>query len=301
MSEYGTLYIIATPIGNLADITLRALEIIKNVKTLYAEDTRVTQRLLEHYGIQAKLQSLHDFNESNKISSVIEYLRAGADLGLVSDAGTPLISDPGYRLVSAAQAAGICVRPIPGASALTAALSAAGLPTDRFIFEGFLPKSSTERQKRFKALLFEPRTMVFYESPQRIQAAIEDCVAVMGGERKAALLRELTKHYEQHICADLNEINRQLTQQSEKVRGEIVFLLHGNDTPQDAAAADKAKQLLTDLQLHMPLKEAAAVVAKHTGLRRNQLYSMGIAKQDADKGVAESDGFDETEDSKNKS
>lgn len=283
MSEYGTLYVIATPIGNLADITLRALEIIKNVKTLYAEDTRVTLRLLEHYGIQAKLQSLHDFNESNKISSVIEQIQAGADLGLVSDAGTPLISDPGYRLVSAAQAAGICVRPIPGASALTAALSAAGLPTDRFIFEGFLPKSSTERQKRFKALLFEPRTMVFYESPQRIQAAIEDCLAIMGGDRKAALMRELTKHYEQHICADLKQINQQLTQQSKKVRGEIVFILHGNDAPEDAAVVDEAKRLLTDLQPHMSLKEAAAIVATHTGLRRNQLYSMGIANESSNK------------------
>jgi 16S rRNA (cytidine1402-2'-O)-methyltransferase len=281
MIKFGTLYIIATPIGNLADITLRALDIIKNVKTLYAEDTRVTQHLLEHYGIQAKLQSLHDFNESKKISSVIEHLQAGSDLGLVSDAGTPLISDPGYRLVSAAQAAGICVRPIPGASALTAALSAAGLPTDRFIFEGFLPKSSTERQKLFNTLLFESRTMVFYESPQRIQATVADCIAVMGGERKAALLRELTKHYEQHICADLNGIHKQLAEQSEKVRGEIVFLLHGNDAPQDAAAVDKAKQLLMDLQPHMPLKEAAAIVAKHTGLRRNQLYSMGIGKDAA--------------------
>jgi 16S rRNA (cytidine1402-2'-O)-methyltransferase len=123
--------------------------------------------------------------------------------------------------------------------------------------------------------------MVFYESPQRIQATVADCIAVMGGERKAALLRELTKHYEQHICADLNGIHKQLAEQSEKVRGEIVFLLHGNDAPQDAAAVDKAKQLLMDLQPHMPLKEAAAIVAKHTGLRRNQLYSMGIGKDAA--------------------
>jgi len=214
MSETGTLYVIATPIGNLADITLRALDIFKNVKTLYAEDTRVTQRLLEHYGIQANLQSLHDFNESKRISSVIEHLQAGADIGLVSDAGTPLISDPGYKLVSAAQAAGICVRPIPGASALTAALSAAGLPTDRFIFEGFLPKSSSERKKLLKSLRFEKRTLVFYESPQR--------------------------------------------------------------SPQGAASLEKAQQLLIDMQAHMPLKEAAAIVAKHTGIRRNQLYSLGI-------------------------
>jgi len=266
------------------------LDIIKNVKTVYAEDTRVTQRLLEHYGIQATLQSLHDFNESKKISSVIEILQSGTDLGLVSDAGTPLISDPGYKLVSAAQAAGICVRPIPGASALTAALSVAGLPTDRFIFEGFLPKSSTERQKLLNTLRYESRTMVFYESPLRIRAAIQDFVEIMGGERKAALLRELTKHYEQHICADLQTINQQLNDQSEKVRGEIVLILHGNDCPPDSASVEKAQQLLQDLQAHMPLKEAAAITAKHTGLRRNQLYSMGI-----------NHSGDDTVESKNKS
>ena len=276
MSDYGTLYVIATPIGNLADITLRALDIIKNVKTLYAEDTRVTKHLLEHYGIQAKLQSLHDFNESKKISSVIEQLQSGVDLGLVSDAGTPLISDPGYKLVSAAQQSGICVRSIPGASALTASLSIAGIPTDRFIFEGFLPKSSTERVKLLKTLRFETRTLVFYESAQRIQATIKDFIEVMGSERKAALLRELTKHYEQHICAELGEIQQQLTEQHGKIRGEIVFILHGNTAAENAEALEKAKQLLIDLQQHLPLKEAAAIVSKHTGIRRNQLYSIGL-------------------------
>jgi len=214
----------------------------------------------------------------------------------VSDAGTPLISDPGYKLVSAAQDAGIFVRPIPGASALTAALSAAGLPTDRFIFEGFLPKSSTERQKLLKALRYEKRTLVFYESPQRIQATISDCIEVLGGERKAALLRELTKHYEQHICADLKDMYQQLTEQTEKVRGEIVLILHGDDSPQDAAEVEKAQQLLTALQTHMPLKEATAIVAKHTGIRKNQLYSLGIQKR----GIGKEACVD-ADDSKNKS
>ncbi len=286
MSDYGTLYIIATPIGNLADITLRALEIFKNVETLYAEDTRVTKHLLEHYGIQATLQSLHDFNESKKISSVIEKLQTGVDLGLVSDAGTPLISDPGYKLVSAAKKAGIDVRSIPGASALTAALSIAGIPTDRFIFEGFLPKSSTERVKLLKSLKFESRTIVFYESAQRIQAALQDCIEVLGGKREAAILRELTKHYEQHICADLNQIQQQLIAQPDKLRGEMVFIVHGNTSPDDAASFEKAKQLLLELQHHLPLKEAAAIVAKHTGIRRNQLYSLGVKDRDLkDKGL----------------
>lgn len=280
MSDSGTLYIIATPIGNLADITLRALDIIKNVKTLYAEDTRVTKHLLEHYGIQAKLQSLHDFNESKKISSLIEQLHTGVDLGLVSDAGTPLISDPGYKLVSAAQEAGICVRSIPGPSALTAALSIAGLPTDRFIFEGFFPKSSSDRLKLLKTLSFEARTMIFYESAQRIQATIIDCIQVMGAERKAALMRELTKHYEQHICAELGQIQQQLIEQAEKMRGEIVFILHGDNSPENAATVEKARQLLLDMQQHMPLKEAAAIVSKHTGIRRNQLYALGLSEKD---------------------
>lgn len=276
MSEYGTLYVIATPIGNLADITLRALDTIKSVKVLYAEDTRVTQHLLDHYGIQARLRSLHDYNESKRITSVIEELQAGQDVGLVSDAGTPLISDPGYKLVAAVRQEGLEVRSIPGASALVAGLSIAGLPTDRFIFEGFLPKSSNDRIKLFTALQFESRSMVFYESPQRIKASIQDCINVMGGERHAVLLRELTKHYEQHLCADLQELYQELDKQTDKIRGEIVLILKGNNSPESTADIEKATQLLTDLQQHMSLKDAVAITAKYTDIRRNQLYSKGI-------------------------
>jgi 16S rRNA (cytidine1402-2'-O)-methyltransferase len=282
MSEFGTLYIIATPIGNFADITLRALEVIKRVKTLYAEDTRVTKNLLEHYGIQATLVSLHDFNESKKITFVIEQLQSGDDVGLVSDAGTPLISDPGYKLVLAAQEKGTPIRSIPGPSALTAALSIAGMPTDRFIFEGFFPKSSTDRVKLLKTLRFEARTMIFYESAQRIQATINDCIEVLGGQRKAALMRELTKHYEQHIYAELAHIQQQLVEQTEKIRGEIVLILHGDNASTNAAVEEKARQLLIDLLPHMPLKQAATVVSKHTGIRRNQLYSLGLSEKELD-------------------
>ena len=285
MSEFGTLYVIATPIGNLTDISQRALDTIKAVKVLYAEDTRVTQRLLEHYGIQAKLQSLHVFNESKKISAVIEHLQAGDDIGLVSDAGTPLISDPGYKLIAAIQNQGLPLRSIPGASALTAGLSIAGLPTDRFVFEGFLPKSTNDRSKLFKTLQFEPRTMVFYESPQRILSSLQICMQVMGEQRKAVLLRELTKHYEQHICSELKQMVDELEQQEEKIRGEIMLILHGNDAAEDAADLDQAVQLLSDLQQHMPLKEAAAIVAKHSGIRKNQLYSLGL--QDSSKNKSE--------------
>ena len=276
MSDFGTLYIIATPIGNLADISLRALDTIKAVKVLYSEDTRVTQHLLDHYGIQAKLLSLHDFNESKRISSVIEYLQAGYDVGLVSDAGTPLISDPGYKLVASVQDAGLDVRAIPGPSALTAALSVCGIPTDRFVFEGFLPKSSNDRNKRLAMLRFETRTMVFYESPKRIEASIQSCIEVMGADRKASLLREMTKHYEQHICAELHTIKKQIVSQKDKLRGEMVLILHGNGSQEDKAVIEKAMKLLVDLQQHMSLKDAVAIVAKHTGVRRNQLYSQGL-------------------------
>ena len=285
MSEFGTLFVIATPIGNLADITLRGLDTIKTVKVLYAEDTRVTQRLLEHYGIQAALQSLHDFNESKKISQVIERLQSGDDVGLVSDAGTPLISDPGYKLISAVLEAGLKVRSIPGASALTASLSIAGLPTDRFVFEGFLPKSKNERSKLFMDLKYEPRTLVFYESPKRILSSIKICAEAMGGKREAALLRELTKRHEEHICASLDEIALQLEQQQDKIRGEIVFILRGNQAPDHTAELDKATQLLSELQQHMPLKQATALVSKYTGIRRNQLYSLGL--QDNSKNATE--------------
>ena len=276
MSEFGTLFVIATPIGNLADITLRGLDTFRAVKVLYAEDTRVTQRLLEHYGIQATLESLHDFNESKKISQVIEHLQSGDDVGLVSDAGTPLISDPGYKLINAVLETGLMVRSIPGASALTASLSIAGLPTDRFIFEGFLPKSKSERSKLFSALRNERRTLVFYESPKRILSSIKICAEILGGTRKAALLREITKLYEEHISATLDEIAEQLEQQKDKIRGEMVFILQGNQAPIHSTETEKAIELLTELQQHMSLKQAVSLVSKFTGMRRNQLYSIGL-------------------------
>ena len=276
MADQGVLYVIATPIGNLADITLRALDTIKKVKVLLAEDTRVTKKLLDHYGIQAKLESLHDFNESQKISSLTRQLSSGIDIGLVSDAGTPLISDPGYKLVSAVRNEGIQVRPIPGASAAVAALSVAGLPTDRFIFEGFIPKKSAERKKLLLALQYETRTMVFYESSQRIQQTIQACIDVLGEERKAALLRELTKQFEQHLNGELIQISQALHAHPRTIKGEYVLLVGGNESPEIAASIAQAKLLLADLQEHISHKDAVEIVAKHTGLGRNQLYSLGL-------------------------
>ncbi len=272
----GTLYVIATPIGNLADITLRALDTIKELNVLLAEDTRVTKKLLDHYGIQAKLESLHDFNESKKISSILERLASGLSIGLVSDAGTPLISDPGYKLVSAVQQAGHTVSPIPGASALTAALSVAGIATDRIVFEGFLPKNANERLKFLDLLKYETRSMVFYESPKRIEACIQACIAVFGANRKATLLRELTKQYEQYVHGDLVDIQQSLHAHPDKIRGEYVLLLQGNNSSDTAEGVEKASLLIADLRPHMSHKDAVALAAKHTGIARNTLYAIGL-------------------------
>ena len=276
MNNSGTLYVIATPIGNLSDITLRALDIIKEVNILLAEDTRTTKKLLAHYGIQAKLESLHDFNESKKISVLINQLQKGMDMGLVSDAGTPLISDPGYKLVSAAQQANIQIRPIPGASALITALSVAGIPTDRFIFEGFLPKKSSERQAYLQTLKYEMRSMVFYESPQRILQTVQSCIEVFSGQRKAAVLRELTKQFEQHLCGDFDSIKQKLDAHPENIKGEFVLVVSGNESVESAESIDHAKQLLVALQEHLSHKDAVEIVANHTQVGRNKLYSLGL-------------------------
>ena len=278
MSNPGTLYVIATPIGNLSDITIRALDTLKAVKILLTEDTRITKKLLVHYGIQAKLESLHDFNEEKKISALIHQLQSGIDIGLVSDAGTPLISDPGYKLVTAARRAKIQIYPIPGANAAIAALSVSGVPTDRFTFEGFLPKKATERATRLQALKYEMRTMVFFESPQRVEQTIQSCIEVFGGQRIACILRELTKQFEQHLYGDLDYINYELHQHPESLKGEFVLVISGNESAESEESLDHAKQLLADLQEHLSHKDAVDIVARHTHIGRNQLYSFGLNK-----------------------
>ena len=276
MVDPGILYVIATPIGNLSDITLRALDTIKKVKFLLVEDTRVTKKLLNHYGIQAGMESLHDFNESGKIAMLIRALHSGADIGLVSDAGTPLISDPGFKLVCAVQKEGIAVRPVPGPSAIIAALSVSGLPTNRFIFEGFLPKKAAEREAFLRTLLYEPRSMVFFEAPHRIRYTIKSCLHVFGGNRRAAILRELTKVHEQHLAGDLEHLARVLNDPDQVFKGECVLVVHGNTTFKDGETLEKARLLLADLEQHISHKDAVDVVSKHTGLRRNRLYSLGL-------------------------
>ncbi|MEQ9560927.1 MAG: 16S rRNA (cytidine(1402)-2'-O)-methyltransferase [Woeseiaceae bacterium] len=221
----GTLYIVATPIGNLADMTPRARDILASVGMIAAEDTRHSRRLLSHFGIATRLQSLHEHNEDQSVAGLIDKLASGLSVALISDAGTPLISDPGYRLVAAAHKAGITVSPIPGASAAIAALSAAGLPTDRFCFEGFLPGKKSARRERIAAFASESRTVVLYESVHRVAECIADLATVLGSERPAFIGREISKQHEQCVSTTLGELQAMLSDKRIAEKGEFVIVL----------------------------------------------------------------------------
>lgn len=279
----GILYCVATPIGNLEDITARALRILAEVSKVYAEDTRVTRRMFAHFGIQNTLESLHDHNETSRVAQIQRELAEGMNVALVSDAGTPLISDPGYKLVNALGAAGCKIVPVPGASALIAALSVAGLPTDRFAFEGFLPAKSVSRRKLLTGLEAESRTLVFYESSHRIADLLEDMLAVFGGERQIVVLRELTKLYESIYRGTATEILQHMAADSDRSRGEFVVVVAGKvcDEAADALAVLNADKVLAVLLEVLPVKQAAAVAARLTGLPKNQLYRQALEQQDA--------------------
>ena len=279
----GILYCVATPIGNLEDITARALRILAEVSKVYAEDTRVTRRMFAHFGIQNTLESLHDHNETSRVAQIQRELAEGMNVALVSDAGTPLISDPGYKLVNALGVAGCKIVPVPGASALIAALSVAGLPTDRFAFEGFLPAKSVSRRKLLTGLEAESRTLVFYESSHRIADLLEDMLAVFGGERQIVVLRELTKLYESIYRGTATEILQHMAADSDRSRGEFVVVVAGKvcDESADALAVLNADKVLAVLLEVLPVKQAAAVAARLTGLPKNQLYRQALEQQDA--------------------
>ena len=276
----GMLYIVATPIGNLQDISTRALEVLKAVSLIAAEDTRHSKKLLAHYGIGTALQSVHEHNERDVTERLVQKLLAGADIALVSDAGTPLISDPGFHLVRSARQAGVRVVPVPGPSALIAALSVAGLPTDRFVFEGFLPSRQVARRQRLQGLAAETATLVFYESSHRIASCLEDMVDCLGGQREATLARELTKTFETVLTGSLGELLAQLQADSHQQKGEFVVMVQGA-APRDPAAIDVAsEQVLAVLLSELPLKQAAALAARITGLSKNVLYERGLKLKD---------------------
>lgn len=272
-SKLGTLYIVATPIGNLDDITIRAIDILKAVDYIAAEDTRHSNTLLKHFGISAKLISLHDFNERQQSVTLIKLLQQGKNIALISDAGTPLISDPGYRLVTSVREANINIIPIPGACAAVTALCASGLPTDKFIFEGFLPAKATARNQRLDELKTETRTLIFYETPHRILPAITSLIESFGTERKAAIARELTKKFETIYSGTITEIKQQLENNLEQQKGEFVILVHGNEKSDDQEINAETSRILNILASELPPKQAAALTAKISGLSKNTLYN----------------------------
>lgn len=266
----GSLFVVATPIGNLEDLAPRARQTLGDVDVIAAEDTRRTRRLLSHFGIKTPLLALHEYNEDEQAETLVGRLLAGESIALVSDAGTPLVSDPGYRLVKAAHREGIRVSPVPGASATTAALSVAGLPTDRFSFEGFLPSRQHARRERLAALANEARTMVFYESVHRIQDCLADMIAALGAGRAAFLGRELTKVHEQTVCASLGELGEKLGSGEIVAKGEFVLVVSG--ASERAPTSIDVDRLLVELADKLPGKEVAKVLARATGEKRNTLY-----------------------------
>ncbi|MGC8098165.1 16S rRNA (cytidine(1402)-2'-O)-methyltransferase [Metapseudomonas otitidis] len=279
-AQPGKLYVVATPIGNLDDISPRALRTLREVALIAAEDTRHSIRLLQHFGVTTALAACHDHNEREQGGRFVARLLAGDDVALISDAGTPLISDPGYHLVRQARAAGIEVVPVPGPSALIAALSAAGLPSDRFIFEGFLPAKAAARRGRLDLLKEEPRTLIFYEAPHRVLESVQDMASRFGKDRHAVLARELTKTFETLKGAPLGELAEWIAADSNQQRGECVLLVTGWQAPEgEDAISGEALRVLDLLLGELPVKRAAALAAEITGVRKNLLYQAALERQ----------------------
>jgi len=272
--------VVATPIGNLADITERARRILAEVDLIAAEDTRHTGRLLAHYGIEAKLCPCHEHNERAQTEPLLAMLAAGGDIALVADAGTPLISDPGFPLVAAARRRGFRVVPVPGANAAVCALSASGLPCDRFLFLGFPPRTPAKRRERLASLVAEPGTLVFYEAGNRVIASLEDMAGVLGAGRRAVVARELTKRFETFLAGTLGELALRLREDPEQQLGEFVILVEGG---RDQGEQEKEEErILAILAEALPLKQAAALAARITGGKKNRLYQLGLARRAGD-------------------
>jgi 16S rRNA (cytidine1402-2'-O)-methyltransferase len=270
------LYIVATPIGHLGDIGARALQVLAAVDLIAAEDTRHSARLLRHHAIATPCVALHEHNERAQAPKLLDRLRAGESLALISDAGTPLISDPGFHLVRAAQDAGLRVSPVPGPSAAIAALSVSGLAVDRFAFEGFLPPKAAARARRLEALAREPRTLIFYEAPHRIADTLRAMAGAFGAGREACLAREISKVHETVRRRPLAELVAWVEADQEQQLGEIVVVVQG--APETDADEAEARRTLSILRQALPLREAAAVAAQLTGVAKNTLYAWGLAQ-----------------------
>ncbi len=273
--ERPSLYVVATPIGNLADITLRALDVLKRVDVIAAEDTRLASRLLKHHGITTRLMAVHEHNERGAAQKIVQLLAQGKSIALISDAGTPAISDPGALAVAAVRQAGYPVAPVPGANAALCALSAAGLAAPHFLFYGFLPAQATARKRELAALKALPYLLVFYEAPHRVVASVADIAAVLGDTRMVTIARELTKLFETiHSCA-LGEAAAWFAQDANQVKGEFVLLVDG--APAADAADDGAVQhVLAALMRELPLKQAVKLAADITDARKNDVYELAL-------------------------
>lgn len=277
MKNLGTLFIVATPIGNLGDFTLRALETLKKVDLIAAEDTRHSKKLLEHYGITTPTISLHNYNETKRCQFILNQLEQGKNIALITDAGTPLISDPGYHLVKTIQKNNLRIIPIPGACAAITALSASGLPTDKFIFEGFLPPKTKQQLERLQELAVETRTMVFYESPHRLLVTINNMRIAFGDDRIAVLAKELTKTFETIYSNTLFELQNWLTEKSVRQKGEFVILISGTTKDKNVGVNSEALRILSLLAKDLSHKQAVILTAKITGISKNMLYKIACS------------------------
>ncbi|MER3383992.1 16S rRNA (cytidine(1402)-2'-O)-methyltransferase [Pectobacterium aroidearum] len=282
-----TLYIVPTPIGNLGDITQRALAVLASVDLIAAEDTRHTGLLLQHFAINARLFALHDHNEQQKADVLLAKLQSGQSIALVSDAGTPLINDPGYHLVRRCREAGVRVVPLPGACAAITALSASGLASDRFCYEGFLPAKTKARKDTLRDLGEEPRTLIFYESTHRLLDSLQDISEVLGSERYVVLAREITKTWESIHGAPVGELLAWVKEDENRRKGEMVLIVEGHQADDSALSAEALRTLML-LRAELPLKKAAALAAEIHGVKKNALYRYGL-EQEGDSGESGDD------------
>ncbi len=272
----GALYIVATPIGNLDDVTFRAVEVLRGVDVIAAEDTRHSKLLLNHYGIQTPCIAYHEHSERQATPKLMDRLQAGHAVALISDAGTPLVSDPGYHLVAAAHTHGIRIIPIPGASAVIGALSVSGLPTDRFVFEGYLPAKAAARRRRLADMTGEARTMVFFEAPHRILASVRDMALTFGGDRPATYARELTKTFETIRRGSLDDLSTRIAADGDQQRGEFVVMVQGLPEARHHEAGETVEHMLAVLLRHVPLKSAVSIAAELSGEKKNLLYQKAV-------------------------
>lgn len=276
MDQSVALYIVPTPIGNLGDMSSRAIEVLNHVSLIACEDTRHSGKLLSHFGITTKTIALHDHNERARAQWIVDQLAAGQSIALISDAGTPLISDPGYHLVSHVRQSGFNVIPLPGPCAAITALSASGLPSDRFSFEGFLPSKEKARADKLLELKEDPRTLIFYESPHRIEHSLTTMVEVLGGDRHVVMAREVTKTFETFLSGPVADVLATVSTDPNQQKGEIVLMVHGYHLNDDEAIPTVAINTLKLLCEELPLKKAAAIAAQIHGLKKNALYKYGL-------------------------